>query len=67
VKAAQKQMATVLTVWKPIRKERFGEFLEGLPGFTKSVACVEGNAQEPFGRLRIGLGDPNGSCRLASR
>ena len=39
-------MATVLTVWKPTRRERFGEFSEGLPGFTKSVACVERNAQE---------------------
>ena len=39
-------MATVLTVWKPTRGERFGEFSEGLPGFTKSVACVERNAQE---------------------
>lgn len=44
--AAQVQMATGLTAWKPTRRERFGEFSEGLPGFTKSVACVERNAQE---------------------
>jgi hypothetical protein len=36
----------VSTDWKPTRRERLGEFLEGLSGFTKSVACVERNAQE---------------------
>ena len=55
------QMATVLAVWKPTRRERFGEFLEGLPGFTKSVACFERNAQE-LGRpdlfLREQVGRP---------
>jgi len=56
--AAQVQMATVLTVWKPTRRERFGEFSEGLPGFTKSVACVERNAQEPFGFAQGRLGRP---------
>jgi len=39
-------MATVLTVWKPTQGKRHGEFSEGLSGFTKSVACVERNAQE---------------------
>jgi len=46
MKVAQIQTATVLTVWKPTQRERYGEFLEGLSGFTKSVACVERNAQE---------------------
>ena len=39
-------MATVLTVWKPTQGKRYGEFSEGLSGFTKSVAYVERNAQE---------------------
>jgi len=48
---------------KPIQKERDGEFLEGLPGFTKSVACLERNAQE-LGRpesshVRKGKADRN--------
>ena len=34
----------------------FGEFFEGLPGSTKSVACVKRNAEN--------LGDPLGSCIL---
>ena len=52
-------MAMVLTAQKPILRERFGELSEGLPGSAKSVACVERNAQEPFDKLRTGLGDPN--------
>jgi hypothetical protein len=52
-------MAMVLTDQKPTQRERFGEFSEGLPGSAKSVARVERNAQEPFDRLRTGLGDPN--------
>ena len=53
------QMATVSTVWKPIQRERFGEFLEGLSGFAKSVACLERNAQE--------LGRPESSRRKVGR
>jgi len=51
VKTYEEQMATVSFNWKPTQRERFGEFSEGLPGFTKSVACVERNAQ--------GLGRPD--------
>jgi hypothetical protein len=49
------QMAMVLTAQKPTQRERIGEFLEGLPGSTKSVACVERNAQE-LGRPESFLG-----------
>lgn len=42
----KEQMAMVLTAQKPIQRERYGEFSEGLPGSAKSVACVERNAQE---------------------
>ena len=52
-------MATVLTVWKPTQGKRYGEFSKGLPGFTKSVACLERNAQE--------LGRPESSYRKAGR
>ena len=62
MKTYEKQMATVSFNWKPTQRERFGKFSEGLPGFTKSVACVERNAQGPFGGLRTGLGDPVSSC-----
>jgi len=47
------------TAQKPTQRKRFGELSEGLPGFTKGVACVERNAQEPFDKLRTGLGDPS--------
>ena len=53
------QMAMVLTAQKPIQRKRLGELSEGLPGSTKSVACVERNAQE--------LGRPERSCRKAGR
>ncbi len=43
----------VSTAQKPTQRERFGEFLEGLPGSTKSVACVKRNVEN--------LGDPMGS------
>ena len=39
---------------KPTQRERIGELSEGLPGSTKSVACVERNVRN--------LGDPMGSC-----
>jgi hypothetical protein len=48
-------MAMVLTVQKPTQREQIGELSEGLPGSTKSVACVERNAQE--------LGRPESSCK----
>ncbi len=48
------QMAMVSTAQKPTQRERFGEFSEGLPGSTKSVAWVERNVKN--------LGDPKGSC-----
>jgi hypothetical protein len=51
-------MAMVLTDQKPTQRKRFGELSDGLLGSTKSVACVERNAQEPFDKLRTGLGDP---------
>jgi hypothetical protein len=47
------QMAMVLTVQKPTQRNRVGEVPEGLPGSTKSVACVERNDRN--------LGDPIGS------
>jgi hypothetical protein len=47
------------TAQKPTQRKRFGELSEGLPGFTKGVACVERNAQE--------LGRPERSCRKAGR
>jgi len=47
------------TAQKPIQRKRFGELSEGLPGFTKGVACVERNAQE--------LGRPARSCRKVGR
>jgi hypothetical protein len=53
------QMAMVLTAQKPTQRKRFGELSEGLPGSTKSVACVERNAQE--------LGRPESSRRKAGR
>jgi len=34
------------TAQKPTQRKRLGELSEGLPGFTKGVACVERNAQE---------------------
>ena len=43
------QMAMAFTHQKPTQRKRFGELPEGLPGSTKSVACMERNAQEPFG------------------
>ena len=46
-------MAMVLTVQKPTQRNRVGEVPEGLPGSTKSVACVERNVEN--------LGDPIGS------
>jgi hypothetical protein len=46
-------MAMVSTAQKPTQRERFGEFLEGLPGSTKSVAGVKRNVEN--------LGDPMGS------
>lgn len=46
----------VLTDQKPTQKNRVGEVLEGLPGSTKSVACVERNVRN--------LGGPMGSCPL---
>jgi hypothetical protein len=51
------QMAMVSTAQKPTQRERFGEFLDDLPGSTKSVACVKRNVKN--------LGDPLGSCLLA--
>ena len=48
------QMAMVLTDQKPTQRHRIGEAPEGLPGSTKSVACVERNVRN--------LGDPDGSC-----
>jgi len=48
------QMAMVLTNQKPTQRKRNGELSDGLPGSTKSVACVERNAQE--------LGRPESSC-----
>ena len=48
-------MAMVLTDQKPTQRHRIGEAPEGLPGSTKSVACVERNVRN--------LGAPNGSCR----
>ena len=40
------QMAMGSTAQKSTQRKRFGELSEGLPGSTKSVACVERNAQE---------------------
>ena len=51
------QMAMVSTAQKPTQRERFGKFSEGLPGSTKSVACMERNAQE--------LGRPDRFLHLA--
>jgi hypothetical protein len=46
VKAVQMQMATVLTDWKPTQGKRFGEFSEGLSGFTKKRGvCREKRAR----------------------
>src|SRR3990172_9260032 len=39
------QMAMVLTAQKPTQRARIGECCEGLPGSTKSVACMERNVQ----------------------
>ena len=58
-KAIQMQMAMVSTIQKPTQRKRNGELSEGLPGSTKSVACVERNAQE--------LGRPERSCRKVGR
>ena len=44
---------------KSKQRKRIGELSEGLPGSTKSVACVERNAQE--------LGRPESSCRKVGR
>lgn len=50
---SEKQMATVLTHRKPTRRNRHGEVPEGLPGSTKSAACVERSVEN--------LGDPRDS------
>ena len=42
------------------QRERIGEFSEGLPGSTKSVACVGRNVRNPSTTLRISLGAPDG-------
>jgi hypothetical protein len=47
-------MAMVLTDQKPTQRNRNDEVPEGLPGSTKSVACVERNVRN--------LGAPIGSC-----
>jgi len=52
-------MAMGSTAQKPTQRKRIGELSEGLPGFTKSVACVERNAQE--------LGRPESSRRKVGR
>jgi len=54
------QMAMVSTAQKPTQRERLGEFLEGLPGSTKSVACVKRNVKNPSASLRAGFGRPDG-------
>ena len=64
MKIAQMQMAMVLTAQKPTQRERFGEFSEGLPGSTLERGMGREKRQEPFGRLRTGLGDPNDSCTI---
>ena len=40
------------------QRAQFGECSEGLPGSTKSVACVERNVKN--------LGDPAGSCTFCA-
>jgi len=55
VKAVQMQMATVLTDWKPTQGKRFGEFSEGLSGFTKKAWRVSRETCK-------NLGDPICSC-----
>ena len=52
-------MAIVLTDQKPTQRNRIGEVPEGLPGSTKSVACVERNVEN--------LGDPDSSERTGRR
>ena len=52
-------MAIVLTDQKPTQRNRIGEVPEGLPGSTKSVACVERNVEN--------LGDPDSSWRTGRR
>ncbi len=52
-------MAMVLTDQKPTQRNRVGEVPEGLPGSTKSVACVERNVEN--------LGDPGSSWRTGRR
>jgi len=54
MKIVQMQTAMISTAQKPTQRKRMGELFEGLPGSTKSVACVERNVKN--------LGDPNGSC-----
>jgi|SaaInl7_150m_RNA_FD_contig_41_1688384_length_479_multi_5_in_0_out_0_1 hypothetical protein len=39
------QMAMVSTNQKPKQRNRNGKVLEGLPGSTKSVACMERNVE----------------------
>jgi hypothetical protein len=46
-----KQTVMGSTAQKPTQRKRIGELSEGLPGFTKGVACVERNVRN--------LGDPN--------
>jgi hypothetical protein len=53
MKIVQMQTAMISTAQKPTQRKRIGELSEGLPGSTKSVACVERNVKN--------LGDPNGS------
>ena len=53
------QMAMVLTDQKPTQRNHIGEVPEGLPGSTKSVACVERNVEN--------LGDPDSSWRTGRR
>ena len=57
-------MAMVLTHQKPTRRNRIGEVLEGLPGSTKSMVCVERSTQE-LGRptrllFRVARSEPVG-------
>lgn len=52
-------MAMVSTHQKPKRRNRNGEVPEGLPGSTKSMACVERDGQE--------LGRPEWLPRRAGR
>jgi len=53
------QMAMVLENQKPIRNNRNGEVVEGLPGSLKSMACVKRNTRE--------LGRPNWFLEVRGR